>query len=52
VRRVSGKVGAIEDGLAALRDVFFAIDELDAIAGRLARRLRTAAEPGTTSALR
>ena len=37
VRRVSGKVGEIEDGLAALRDVRLAIDELDAIAGRLAR---------------
>jgi hypothetical protein len=37
VRRVSGKAGAIEDGLAALREVRLAIDELDAIAGRLAR---------------
>ena len=31
--RVSGKAGAIEDGLAALREVRLAIDELDAIAG-------------------
>src|SRR4051812_5422037 len=37
VRRVSGKVGDVEDGLAALREVRLAIDELDAIAGRLAR---------------
>jgi hypothetical protein len=37
VRRVSGKVGEAEDGLAALREVRLAIDELDAIAGRLAR---------------
>ena len=37
VRRVSGKAGDIEDGLAALREVRLAIDELDAIAGRLAR---------------
>ena len=37
VRRVSGKAGEIEDGLAALREVRLAIDELDAIAGRLAR---------------
>ena len=35
--RVSGKAGAIDDGLAALREVRLAIDELDAIAGRLAR---------------
>src|SRR3954447_25765867 len=37
VRRVSGKTGEVEDGLAALREVRLAIDELDAIAGRLAR---------------
>jgi hypothetical protein len=37
VRRVSGKAGEVEDGLAALREVRLAIDELDAIAGRLAR---------------
>ena len=37
VRRVSGARGEIEDGLAALREVRLAIDELDAIAGRLAR---------------
>jgi len=37
VRRVSGAAGEIEDGLAALREVRLAIDELDAIAGRLAR---------------
>ena len=37
VRRVSGAPGDIEDGLAALREVRLAIDELDAIAGRLAR---------------
>jgi hypothetical protein len=37
VRRVSGKAGEIKDGLAALREVRLAIDELDAIAGRLAR---------------
>ena len=37
VRRVSGKAGEIQDGLAALREVRLAIDELDAIAGRLAR---------------
>jgi hypothetical protein len=37
VRRVSGKPDEIEDGLAALREVRLAIDELDAIAGRLAR---------------
>jgi len=35
--RVSGAAGEIEDGLAALREVRLAIDELDAIAGRLAR---------------
>ena len=37
VRRVSGNAGEVEDGLAALREVRLAIDELDAIAGRLAR---------------
>jgi hypothetical protein len=37
VRRVSGAAGEIEDGLAALREVRMAIDELDSIAGRLAR---------------
>jgi hypothetical protein len=37
VRRVSGTRGAIDDGLAALREVRLAIDELDAIAKRLAR---------------
>ena len=37
VRRVCGKAGEVEDGLAALREVRLAIDELDAIAGRLAR---------------
>jgi hypothetical protein len=37
VRRVSGAAGEIDDGLAALREVRLAIDELDAIAGRLAR---------------
>jgi hypothetical protein len=37
VRRVSGTASAIDNGLAALRDVRLAIDELDAIAGRLAR---------------
>jgi hypothetical protein len=37
VRRVSGKTGEIDDSLAALREVRLAIDELDAIAGRLAR---------------
>ncbi len=37
VRRVSGAAGAIVDGIAALREVRLAIDELDAIAGRLAR---------------
>jgi len=37
VRRVSSAAGEIEDGLAALREVRLAIDELDAIAGRLAR---------------
>jgi hypothetical protein len=36
VRRLSGKAGDVEDGLAALREVRLAIDELDAIAGRLA----------------
>jgi hypothetical protein len=36
-RRVSGNTGAIDDGIAALREVRLAIDELDAIAGRLAR---------------
>ena len=36
VGRISGKAGEIEDGLAALREVRLAIDELDAIAGRLA----------------
>ena len=37
VRRVSGAAGAIVDGIAALREVRLAIDELPAIAGRLAR---------------
>ena len=37
VRRVSGTTGGIDDSLAALREVRLAIDELDAIAGRLAR---------------
>jgi len=37
VRRASGVAGEIEDGLAALREVRLATDELDAIAGRLAR---------------
>jgi hypothetical protein len=37
VRRVSGKAGEVEDGLVALREVRLAIDELDGIAGRLAR---------------
>ena len=37
VRRVSGAAAEINDGLAALREVRLAIDELDAIAGRLAR---------------
>ena len=37
VRRVSGTAGEIQDGLAALREVRLAIDELEAIAGRLAR---------------
>jgi hypothetical protein len=37
VRRVSGAADAIADGIAALREVRLAIDELDAIAGRLAR---------------
>jgi hypothetical protein len=37
VRRISGARGEIEDGLAALREVRLAIDELDAIARRLAR---------------
>ena len=37
VRRVSGVAGEIQDGLAALREVQLAIDELEAIAGRLAR---------------
>jgi hypothetical protein len=37
VRRVSGVAGEIQDGLAALREVRLAIDELEAIAGRLAR---------------
>jgi hypothetical protein len=37
VRRASGKAGEIEEGIAALREVRLAIDELDAIAGRLAR---------------
>jgi hypothetical protein len=37
VRRVSGTAGEIDDGLAALREVRLAIDELDGIAGRLAR---------------
>jgi hypothetical protein len=37
VRRVSGTPGKIDDGLAALREVRLAIDELDAIAARLAR---------------
>jgi hypothetical protein len=37
VRRVSGKAGEIEDGIAAMREVRLAIDELDGIAGRLAR---------------
>jgi hypothetical protein len=36
-RSGAGKGGEIEDGLAALREVRLAIDELDAIAGRLAR---------------
>jgi hypothetical protein len=45
VSRVSGKAGAIDDGLAALREVRLAIDELDAIAGRLARE--TANRGGT-----
>ena len=37
VRRVPGVAGEIQDGLAALREVRLAIDEPDAIAGRLAR---------------
>ena len=37
VRRVSGVADEIDDGLAALREVRLAIDELEAIAGRLAR---------------
>jgi hypothetical protein len=44
VRRVSGVAGEIQDGLAALREVRLAIDELEAIAGRLARE--TAARGG------
>jgi hypothetical protein len=37
VRRVSGVAGEIQEGLAALCEVRLAIDELEAIAGRLAR---------------
>ena len=36
-RRVSGTAGEVDDGIAALSEVRLAIDELDAIAGRLAR---------------
>jgi hypothetical protein len=37
VRRVSGTAAEVENGLAALREVRLAIDELDAVAGQLAR---------------
>jgi hypothetical protein len=37
VRHVSGEADEIKDSIAALREVRLAIDELDAIAGRLAR---------------
>jgi hypothetical protein len=37
VQSVSGAGNAVDDGLAALREVRLAIDELDAIAARLAR---------------
>ena len=37
VERVSGEAGEVDDGIAALREVRLAIDELEAIAGRLAR---------------